>query len=279
ARAGINVVACGLNAEVAEGGTADLMARRLELAGATPIVPAHDVYLAKVVVFVPDEALEGVFSAMSGAGAGAMGEYTRAGFRGRGTGTFLPGERAVPYSGQVGRLNFVDETRLEMICPSFKVGGVVQAMLKQHPYEEVAFDVYRTESAVPWGRGRIGDLARGMKLSRLLEDLAGWCASANTFLDGDPDSDVTRVAVAPGAGDELLEPAGRGGAEVFVTGELSRHARMEAHEDGIAVVGLGNPDSRRALVPALVETISRASDEGGWNIEVHGYKDRRGRWG
>ncbi|MHB8896724.1 MAG: Nif3-like dinuclear metal center hexameric protein, partial [Candidatus Geothermincolia bacterium] len=28
ARAGMNVVACGLNAEVAEGGTADLMARR-----------------------------------------------------------------------------------------------------------------------------------------------------------------------------------------------------------------------------------------------------------
>ena len=90
---------------------------------------------------------------------------------------------------------------------------------------------------------------------------------------------MKRVAVASGPGDRLVEPAWRAGAQALVTGEIGWHARTEAREAGMALLTLGHMESERALVPAMVEIIKQAAVDGGWNIEVEGYKDRRGRWG
>jgi dinuclear metal center YbgI/SA1388 family protein len=276
---GVNVAACYQNADVATGGAADLMASRLQLSGTLPLVPSRDAYLAKVVVFVPPEALEQVSEAMSGAGAGVIGDYTHAGFRGGGTGTFVPGEGASPYSGETGKLNLVEEVRLEMVCPSFRVEAVVAAILERHPYQEAAYDVYRTESPVPWGMGRVGDLAGKRTLLDIMEDLAGWSASEDAVLVGQPDRTVTRVAVAPGPGDRVVERACRQGAELLATGEVGWHATVEACERGLALIKLGHLESERALVPAMVDILSKASEDRGWDLEVDGYRDRGGRWG
>lgn len=99
----------------------------------------------KVVVFVPEESLAAVREAMAGAGAGAIGNYTRCSFAAEGRGTFLGGEGASPAVGEAGRLEEVAEWRLEMLAPGDVVEQVVAAMVAAHPYEEVAYDVYRLE--------------------------------------------------------------------------------------------------------------------------------------
>lgn len=276
---GVNIAACYRNADVAQGGAADLMAARLDLVGARPLVQLSVGYMAKVVVFVPPEAVEEVFSAMADEGAGAGGDYAHAGFRTFGTGTFLPGEGAMPYTGEVGKLSQVEENRLEMACPSYRVKAVVDAMLEQHPYEEVAYDVLRTEADVPWGIGRIGNLAEERKLLDIMEDMAAWSASEEAALVGDPDMGATRVAVAPGPGDKLVERGWREGADLMVAGELGWNATVEACEAGMAVLTLGHLESERALVPAMVDIIRMAAESEGWQLEIEGYKDRGGRWG
>jgi dinuclear metal center YbgI/SA1388 family protein len=276
---GVNIAACYRNADVATGGAADLMASRLQLSGVRPLLPSKDAYLAKVVVFVPPEALELVSGAMSAAGAGVIGDYTHAGFRGTGTGTFVPGGGAIPYSGETGKLNLVEEARLEMVCPSFRVDAVVAAMLERHPYQEAAYDVYRTESPVPWGLGRIGDLEGERTLLDIMEDLAGWSSSDDAVLVGEPDRKVTRVAVVPGPADRLIERAWRQGARLLATGEASWHATVEACEYGLALIKLGHLASERALVPAMADILRKASEKRGWYLEVDGYRDRGGRWG
>lgn len=277
--AGVNIAACYRNADVASGGAADLMALRLGLVRTVPILPARGAFLAKVSVFVPPEALEQVFSAMAAAGAGAIGDYTHAGFRTTGMGTFVPREGARPYSGEPGRLNLVEEVRLEMVCPSFRVEAVVEAMLEQHPYEEAAYDIYRSEAPVPWGVGRAGWLEEERTLLSIMEDLADWSASEDAVLVGDPERKVTRVAVAPGPADRLIERAWSQGAELLAAGEVGWHATVEACERGLALVCLGHLESERALVPAMVSIIGAASEKRGWGLEVEGYKDRGGRWG
>lgn len=276
---GVNIAAFYGSADIATGGAADLMASRLGLSAARPLVPSSDAYVAKVVAFVPPEALERVSAAMAAAGAGVTGDYTHAGFRAPGTGTFVPGEGADPYSGEKGRLNLAEEVRLEMVCPSFRVDAVVSAMLEKHPYEEAAYDVYRTEAPVPWGAGRIGTLEEEMTLLDIMEDLAEWSASQDAVLVGEPEKKVRRVAVAPGPADRLVEPAWRQGAELLATGEAGWHATVEACESGLALICLGHLESERALVPAMVEILDAVSEREGWGLQVEGYKDRGGRWG
>lgn len=99
----------------------------------------------KIAVFVPWEALDVVRAAMARAGAGVIGDYDWCSFATRGRGTFRGGEGASPTVGRAGRREEVPEWRLEMVASGDVVEAVVAAMKAAHPYEEVAYDVYRLE--------------------------------------------------------------------------------------------------------------------------------------
>jgi len=99
----------------------------------------------KIVVFVPASHLAVVRAAMAAAGAGVIGRYTHCSFAAAGKGTFIGGEGAKPAVGEAGRLEEVEEWRLEMVAPADKIEDVVRAMKAAHLYEEVAYDVYRLE--------------------------------------------------------------------------------------------------------------------------------------
>lgn len=100
----------------------------------------------KVVVFVPASHLAAVREAMARAGAGIIGNYTYCSFATPGKGTFFGGEGARPAVGEAGRLEEVEEWRLEMVVPADKIKDVIAAMKAAHPYEEVAYDVYALEA-------------------------------------------------------------------------------------------------------------------------------------
>ncbi len=269
----MSVIACHTNADSSPGGLADIFAEHLGLVGVEPIQPASWVPLVKVIVFVPPEAAEDVSAAMADAGAGVIGKYRHCGFRSSGTGTFIPGEDAAPYSGEVGRLNLAEEVRLEMIVPSFLLERVIKAMLGRHPYEEVAYDVYRTDNPVPWGLGRIGMLEEERTPADIQTELAEWCGSQDPHLVGDPSKRVGRVAVVPGAANSFVEPSRRLGAELLVAGEVNYHMSLEAAEAGFALVCLGHHESERVFVPMMVESLRAASELYGWNLEIEGYDE------
>jgi putative NIF3 family GTP cyclohydrolase 1 type 2 len=58
------------------------------------------------------------------------------------------------------------------------------------------------------------------------------------------------VAVAAGAGGELLEDAVRAGATVFVTGEVRHHDALSAARRGVTVIATLHSNSERAAVRA-----------------------------
>ena len=96
----------------------------------------------KLVVFVPESALEPLRDALFEAGAGRIGDYERCSWYTAGTGTFLGGEGADPSIGERGREERVPELRLETVFPAERQREVVAALRAAHPYEEPAFDVY-----------------------------------------------------------------------------------------------------------------------------------------
>ena len=106
--------------------------------------------------------------AMADAGAGSIGQYTHCSFRTPGIGSFVPLPAAQPYVGSAGKLEEVQEYRLEMVCAASWAGDVIAAMIEKHPYDEVAYDVYElANEPVKYGYGRV---------ARLIEQLS--CGSS-----------------------------------------------------------------------------------------------------
>ena len=97
----------------------------------------------KLVWFVPTEAADVTRDAVFAAGAGRIGGYTRCSFYCAGTGTFLGDDTTHPAVGEPGREERVAEMRIETVVAAPHLHAVVDALCAAHPYEEVAYDLYR----------------------------------------------------------------------------------------------------------------------------------------
>ena len=97
----------------------------------------------KIVVFVPLTHTEAVREAIGNAGGGKIGNYSHCTFSTRGIGRFKPQDGASPHIGEVGKLEEVEEEKIEFVCNEDVVGNVIAAIKRVHPYEEVAMDVYQ----------------------------------------------------------------------------------------------------------------------------------------
>lgn len=99
----------------------------------------------KIVVFVPESHADMVRDAMGKAGAGKIGNYKFCSFSSKGTGRFKPEKGAQPTIGEIGKLEEVQEERIEVVCDRNILKSVIAVIKKVHPYEEVAFDIYLLE--------------------------------------------------------------------------------------------------------------------------------------
>ena len=95
----------------------------------------------KLGVYVPANHLEPVKAALFAAGAGRIGNYDSCCWQTAGQGQFraLPGSQ--PHIGQHGRLETVEEYRVELVCEDHLLPAALAALRSAHPYEEPAYDV------------------------------------------------------------------------------------------------------------------------------------------
>lgn len=218
----------------------------------------------KVTVFVPTEppdVIDRVRGAMSAAGAGIIGAYSSCSFAVPGVGTFLAGEGANPSVGEVGGLEYVTELRLEMVCASRALAPALDAMRREHPYEEPAFDVIRLEPRPDWrvGAGRIA--APGESLTaqaaalRLKKALPG---TASVQLAQAADKPITRVAAVPGSGGSLAPEAIALGCDLFITGEMKHHEVLACVNAGCSVLLGGHTETERGYLPQLAHRLTEA---------------------
>ncbi|MBI2022324.1 hypothetical protein HYS97_00525 [Candidatus Daviesbacteria bacterium] len=95
-----------------------------------------------VVIFVPLTHADILRKVIGDAGAGSVGRYSHCSFSSKGIGRYLPLKGAKPYQGEVGKLESIEEERIEVICQEDQITKVIKAMKEVHPYEEPAFYVY-----------------------------------------------------------------------------------------------------------------------------------------
>ncbi len=242
------------NLDSAPDGVSFALARALGILKPRFLAPLKD-SLVKIAVFVPESHVERVARAMSEAGAGIIGEYASCSFRLGGKGTFRGSASSRPFSGKPLQLEVVDETKLEMLVPRADVNAVVHAMKKEHPYEEVAYDLYTLENMNPnFGMGAIGELGKPTTLGLFLKKVKKALDVRSIRYTGAEQKKIGRVAVCGGAGTELLETAIASHADVLVTADVRYHAFHSA-VDRIALVDAGHWETERLVLPVIADRL------------------------
>lgn len=257
-RSGITVYAAHTSYDAAPDGVSAALAETVGLAG-SPVVVAPRGELRKLVVFVPHDAAERVADALSGAGAGVIGDYTHCTFAAPGTGTFLPGDSSDPYLGERGRLERVDELRLETVIPAHLANAAVRAAVAAHPYEEVALDVYPVEGHPEGcGYGRIGVAPEPMTPEELREHVSERLgAPARLLAAPTPDRSIERVAVLGGSGGSFLREVAASGADAYVTGDLDYHDALLAESLGLCAVDAGHAATELPSLDPLARRLGK----------------------
>jgi dinuclear metal center YbgI/SA1388 family protein len=273
ARRGIALYAAHTNFDVAPGGVNAALAAALGLDATVPLRVSGREALYKLVVFVPAGYEERILAALAEAGAGRIGKYSHCSFGAPGVGTFRPLPGAQPFVGQVGSLERQDEIRLEVLVPEGRRRSAVEAMLRAHPYEEVAYDLYRLENEGPaWGLGLVGELPTALTLEAFAAEVARRLQAPATRFVGPPGRCIRRVAVCGGAGAGAaagcVEAALRAGADVLVTADVRYHEAREAEARGLALVDPGHQATEAPAVPAMAEALRPALREAGLEVEV-----------
>ncbi len=242
----IGVFAVHTALDIARDGTNDALLDAFEIGERWPLeTSAATVQQYKLIVFVPPAELATLRTALAAAGAGVIGDYSECGFSLLGQGSFRGGSSTNPNIGQRGRLEFVEEARLEMVVPARAAGAVVRALYAAHSYEEPAFDLYPLHAVADRGQsglGRVGVLRRpqqGMELLAAIGKIADLSIATSV---GDLSRRFSRVVAAAGSfGVEKF----RDRDALVITGEFKHHDALALLDRGVSAIALGHDASER----------------------------------
>lgn len=230
--------------------------RKLELTKVKVLVPLEG-RLRKLVTFVPLSHEEQVRSALFTAGAGHIGNYDSCSFEVTGEGSFRAGKGTDPFVGEPGILHHEKETRIETVFPWQLQQVIINALVKAHPYEEVAYDIYPLDNAYEKaGAGMIGELNEPQDETAFMvrvKEIFGCRVIRHSPLLNKP---LHKVAVCGGSGSFLIRRAINAGAELFITGDIKYHQFFEA--DGkIVVADIGHFESEQFTIEIFYEILTK----------------------
>ena len=99
----------------------------------------------KLNYFVPVDSKEKTKQALFDIGVGKYENYEYCCFETLGTGQFKPVDSANPHIGELDKIEKVQEYKVEMICSDVLIKKAVKVLKESHPYEEVAYEVFKME--------------------------------------------------------------------------------------------------------------------------------------
>ena len=268
AQSNLALLAMHTNYDIAQDGLNDLLAKRIALGQTRPLKITGRDELTKLVVFVPQEQLEKVRTALL-PHAESIGNYQECSFSAAGEGTFLPLAGAQPAIGTIGKRKKVEEQRLELLVRRELLPKAIRVLLSVHPYEEPAFDCYPLlNEAPPKGLGRIGSLTEPVRLADWASNLAERLKCSSVRFVGDPATMIQKIALCSGSGASLLRDAVRAGADLLLTGDIKYHEAREAEAQGIALVDAGHFGTEILMVAAIRDFLGNSLNNAGYAAEI-----------
>jgi dinuclear metal center YbgI/SA1388 family protein len=195
--------------------------------------------LVQLTVFAPTSHATLVLDAMCAAGAGQIGKYSDCGYTSAGVGQFKPGPSAQPNIGAIGVLEKVEEQKIEVIVPQWKLNSVLDAAKKAHCYEEMAHFIYPIiNKSEDYGSGMLGEWPEEKSEEEALELIKSVFGGTIRYTPR-PEILIRKLAFCGGSGSFLLTKAKTEGADLFLTADFKYHQFFDA--DGqITIVDIGH---------------------------------------
>ena len=201
--------------------------------------------IKKLTTYVPAAEAPKVRDALFMAGAGEIGNYSNCSFTSTGTGSFNANQDANPVLGKKGEIHFEEESQIAVTFQKHLESKVINALIKSHPYEEVAYEITTLENRNQHiGMGMVGELVSEMPETEFLLFLKSKMKTNCVRHSKLRNKPIKKVAVLGGSGSFAIEAAKAAGADVFVTSDLKYHYFFKA-EDAIILTDVGHYESEQ----------------------------------
>lgn len=234
---GVAIYSAHTNIDNAPKGINYRLAQIMGLLNVRILLPKEE-SLLKLAVYVPVSHAGNVREALFAAGCGEIGNYSSCSYNVAGYGTFKASEGCNPFCGSVGEFHKEEEVRIETVLPAYLKGRAVSAILKAHPYEEPAFDIYPLKNS--WnsvGTGVIGELPEERDAIGFMKEIKEKLGAGSLRYSPLPGKKIRRVALCSGAGGSFATAAMAAGADLYITGEARYHDMFNYPSMTVAVIG------------------------------------------
>jgi dinuclear metal center YbgI/SA1388 family protein len=252
----IAIYACHTNIDNVHNGVNHRICEKLGLKNLKILSPKTGL-LKKLVTYVPRSHHEKVLDALFAAGAGKIGNYDSCSFNLEGTGTFRGNEQSQPFVGKAGELSRENETRIETIFGANEEAAVKKALLSNHPYEEVAYDIYAMSNHHPQvGSGMTGSFESEMTEEEFLKHVKKTFRAGMLKHTVKTGRKIKKVAVCGGSGRFLLKDAIKAGADAFITADFKYHEYFDA-EGRLLLVDVGHNETEQFTPEIFYDVIRK----------------------
>jgi len=213
--------------------------------------------IKKLTTYVPLKDADQLRKALFMAGAGNIGNYDNCSFNVEGKGTFKGNELSNPTIGQKEELHTEDETLISVIFQKHLESKILDSLFKNHPYEEVAFEVTTLDNYNQnVGMGMIGELEKEINTLEFLEFVKNKMNASCIKHSKITKKTIKKVAVLGGSGSFAIPSAKSANADVLITSDLKYHDFFTA-ENQIILADIGHYESEQYTKNFLADFLSK----------------------
>ena len=237
-------------------GVSGKMCEVLKLEKIQTLIPKKGI-IKKLTTYVPNHKAVDLRDKLFEAGAGNIGNYENCSFSSIGTGSFKGNSESNPTHGQKGELALADETCITVTFDGFKEGKILETLFRNHPYEEVAYEIITLNNANQnIGMGMLGELKEAMEEKRFLklvkEVFKTGCIKHSLLLQ----KPIKKVAVLGGSGSFAISDAIKAKADAYISADFKYHEFFKA-EKKILLLDIGHYESEQFTKNILVDYLSK----------------------
>jgi dinuclear metal center YbgI/SA1388 family protein len=237
-------------------GVSAKMCEVLGLQNTEILIPKKNI-IKKLITYVPTSEAEDLRKQLFEAGAGTIGNYSEASFNFEGIGTFKGNENSNPTLGEKHQQHREKETCIQVVFESKDESAVVKALLNNHSYEEVSYQIIATENAhQDIGMGMIGELPDEMKETDFLNYAKMIFKTGCVRHSAIRNKPVKKVAVLGGSGSFAISNAIRQKADAYISADFKYHDFFKA-EGKILLADVGHYESEQFTKNLLVEYLTK----------------------
>lgn len=270
---GLTIYSAHTNLDFSKDGVSFALAKKIGLEKISFLENAPETQY-KLVTFVPEKYVDNLLNKLSEAGAGIIGNYTHCSYQLKGQGTFFGQENTNPAIGEKGKLEKVEEIRLEMIFEKWNLNKILKTLLANHPYEEPAYDIYPLQNRnVNYGFGALGYLKEKIDINLFVKLVKQKLKAPSIKYTAGRKRFIEKVAICGGSGSDLISKAISEECDAFVTSDIKYHTFLD-YGDSIALIDAGHFYTEVVILDELKKRLEEFFNRNKLKIKIIKYNQK-----